>query len=55
MDITYGITNTEYCSHGSHFVKAENITWIVTKNGRRRICETCKENSQQATRKLRKK
>ena len=55
MDNTMGITNTEYCSHGSHFVKAEQITWIFTKNGRRRICVDCKEKSEQATKALKKK
>jgi hypothetical protein len=40
----YGITNTEFCSHGQHFVETQQITWIyLPGGGRRRICEGCKK------------
>ena len=54
MDNTYGITNTAHCAHGQHMVKAEQITWIITKNGRRRICEECKTKIEAANKQLRK-
>ena len=38
------ITTTEWCQHGSHFVHADEITWIYPESGgRRRICQGCKD------------
>jgi len=49
MDNTMGITNTEYCSAGHHYVKAEDITWLeVGKTGRRKLCRNCKERAEEA-------
>jgi hypothetical protein len=49
LDISMGITNTEWCSHGQHYAKSENITWIeVGKTGRRKLCFACKAKIDEA-------
>ena len=51
MDRSMGITNTEYCSAGRHYVKSEDITYLeVGKTGRRKLCFNCKQKAEAATR-----
>lgn len=55
-DNTMGITNTEFCSHGQHLVKADQITWIYPKTGgRRRICDACKAKVEAANKAMKEK
>lgn len=51
LDRSMGITNTEFCSAGHHYVKSEDITIIeVGKTGKRKLCFNCKEKAEAATR-----
>ena len=53
MDSTMGITNTEFCSHGQHMVKADKITWLeLPGRGRRRICDDCKKKVEEVNKQL---
>jgi hypothetical protein len=52
-DRTMGITNTEWCSHGQHYVKSDEITWLkVGKIGKRKLCESCKNTIEDARKEL---